>query len=112
MSRIPFILDPGKKIAKRIEKKFKKLKHLFPAILLDKTGRDRRKKTEKKNFVPNSIHHRPGEGNSEKNSKKIQKIKKVNSGIIPIQNGLKEAEKEKKNFYSVRIRPGQQIQKT
>ena len=46
-TRIPFILDPGKKIPKKIEKK-------------------------------------------------IQKIKKVNSDIVSIQNGLGEAEKEKK----------------
>ena len=44
----------------------------------------------------NSVHTRLGEENSEKNSKKIQKIKKVNSGIISIQSGLREAEKEKK----------------
>jgi len=37
-SRIPFILDPGKKIPKKILKKFKKLKNLFPALFLAKTG--------------------------------------------------------------------------
>ena len=37
-SRIPFILDPGKKIPKNIVKKFKKLKFLFPALLLAKKG--------------------------------------------------------------------------
>ena len=37
-SRIPFILDPGKKIPKKIAKKFKKLKNLFPALFLAKTG--------------------------------------------------------------------------
>ena len=37
-SRIPFILDPGKKIPKIIAKKFKKLKNFFPALFLDKTG--------------------------------------------------------------------------
>ena len=49
-----------------------------------------------------------------KKSKKIQKIKKVNSGIISTQNGLREAEKEKKknlvpNF--VHTRPGQKNSK-
>ena len=53
---------------------------------------------DKKILVPNSVHTRLGEENSEKNSKKIQKIKKINSRIISIQNGLKEAEKEKKKF--------------
>ena len=49
--------------------------------------------------------------NSKKNSKKIQKIKKVNSGIIPIQSGLRETEKwRKKNLVpnSVHSRPGQE----
>ena len=32
--------------------------------------------------------------------KKIQKTKKVNSGIISIQNGLRVAKKEGKKFYS------------
>ena len=53
------------------------------------------KQREKKNFVPNSVHTKPGEENLEKNRKKI---KKVNSGIISIQNGLRMAEKEKKKF--------------
>ena len=57
-------------------------------------GRER----EKKNLVPNSVHTRPGKGNYEKNNKKKQKIKKVISGIISIQNWLREAEKEKKKF--------------
>ena len=48
---------------------------------------------EKKILVPNSVHTRPGQENSEKNSKKI---KKLNSGIISMQKGLREAEKEKK----------------
>ena len=34
--RNPFILDPGKKIPKKIAKKFKKLKNLFPALFLAK----------------------------------------------------------------------------
>ena len=35
-----------------------------------------------------------------KNSQKSQKIKKVNSDIISIQNGFGEAKKEKKKIYS------------
>ena len=38
LSRIPFILDPGKKIPKKIAKKLKKLKNLFPALFIAKTG--------------------------------------------------------------------------
>ena len=60
--------------------------------------RKAQKDKKKKNLVPNSVHTRPELENSKQNSKKIQKIKKVNSRIISIQNGLKEAEKERKKF--------------
>ena len=49
-------------------------------------------------LVPNSVHNRPGQENSKQNSKKIQKIKKLNSGFISIQKELREAEKERKKF--------------
>ena len=55
-------------------------------------------KERKKNLVPNSVYTRPGQENFEKNRKKNQKIKKINSGIISIQNGLSEAEKERKKI--------------
>ena len=100
-SRIPFLHDPSKKIPNKIVKKFKKLKNLFPALYLAQTGWDRLrkiKKKKKKNLDPNSVPTQPKLENSRKNSKKIQKIKKVNSSIISIQNGLREAEKEWKKF--------------
>ena len=53
---------------------------------------------EKKILLPNSVPTQPERENSKKKSKKIQKIKKVNSGIISIQNGLREAEKERKEI--------------
>ena len=56
------------------------------------------KKERKKILVPNSVSTQPERENSKKKSKKIQKIKKVNSGIISIQNGLGEAEKARKKF--------------
>ena len=37
-SRIPFIHEPGKKILKKIAKKFKKLKNIFPVLCFAKTG--------------------------------------------------------------------------
>ena len=98
-SRIPFILHQGKKIPKKIAKKLKKLKNLFPTLFLAKTGM-RQAKKKRKILVSNSIHTQTELENSKKNSKKIQKIKKVYSGIISIQNGLKEAEKERKKFQS------------
>ena len=48
-------------------------------------GRERGKKI----LVPNSVNTRSGQENSEKNSKKIQKIKKPISGIIFSQNGMR-----------------------
>ena len=61
-------------------------------------GWDRSRKREKKILDPNSVPTQPELENSKKNSKKIQKIEKVNSGIISIQNGLRGAEKERKKF--------------
>ena len=44
---------------------------------------------EKKILVPNSVQTRPGQENYEKNSKKIDKIKKRVSGIIYSQSGMR-----------------------
>ena len=56
-------------------------------------------KEKKKILLPNSVHARPRQENSEKNSKKIEKIKKPLSDIIFSQNGMRQAEKKKKKFY-------------
>ena len=69
------------------------------------------RKSEKKILLQNSIHTRPGEENSEKTSKKIQKIIKPLPGIICSQYGMGQAEKvKKKNLLqnSVRKRHGQE----
>ena len=58
------------------------------------------KKEKKKNLLPNSIQTRLGQENFEKNSKKTENIKKPLSNIIFSQNGMRQAEKEKKKFYS------------
>ena len=55
--------------------------------------KDRKKFYSQILFLPN-----PSEKIPKKKVKKIQKIKKVNSGIISIQNGLREAEKERKEI--------------
>ena len=54
----------------------------------------------KKILVSNSVPTQPKLENSKKNSKKIKKIKFVNSGIISIQNRLSETAKERRKFYS------------
>jgi len=55
---------------------------------------------EKKNLIPNSVHTRRGQENSERNIKKIQKIIKTLPGINFSQNWLRLAQKERKKFYS------------
>ena len=65
-------------------------------------------KERKKILSPNSIHTQPGQENSEKDSKKIQKIKKPHSGIIFRQNGTRQAGKKRKLLVPnlVHTRPG------
>ena len=65
-SRFSLILGLGKKIPKKIAKKFKKLKNLFPALYLAKTGDEIGREREKKIIVPNSVYTRSGQENSEK----------------------------------------------
>ena len=84
-----FILDPAMKIPKKIVKKFKKFKNHFPTLFLAKMGLDRPRKGEKKILLPNSVQTRHGQENSEKNSKKIEIIKKPRSDIIFNQNGMR-----------------------
>ena len=60
-----------------MKKKIEKSKNLFPELFLAKTGVDRPKKREKKNFVPISVQTQPREENSEKNSRKLKKLKNL-----------------------------------
>ena len=109
-SRIPFLLDPGKKIPKKIAKKIKKLKTSFWYYFQPKRV-DMGREKEKKILVPNSVHTQPRQENSEKNTKKIQTIKKPHFGIVSSQNRLRQAQKEKKKILgpnSVHTRPGQE----
>ena len=62
--------------------------------------RQAEKDEKKKNLVPNSVDTRPGQENSEKNSKKTLEIKNPLSSIIFSQNGMRQAEKgKKKNLF-------------
>ena len=58
------------------------------------------KKEKKKILLPNSVHTRPRQENSEKNSKKIEKIKKTcfRYYFLPKRDEIGR-EREKKNFY-------------
>ena len=68
------------------------------------------RKSEKKFLIPNSVHARTGKENSEKNSKKIQKIIKPLPCIIFSENGDGIGEKNENKILvpnSVHTRPGQ-----
>ena len=81
------------------------------ALFLAKTGWDRQRKREKNStpeFCSNPTRARKFEI---KNSKKIQKIKKVNSHIISIQNGLGEGKNEKKKNLFPNFFPCKEIPK-
>ena len=70
---MPFILGSGKKTLNKIAKKFKKIKKTtFRHYFLPKRD-EIGQKGERKILVPNSVHTRPGQENSEKNSEKIEK---------------------------------------
>ena len=98
LARIPLILDPGKKIPKKIAKNSKNLKNLFPALFLAKTGSDRPRKGEK-NFSPEFRSYlTPERKFRNKISKKIQKNKKLHSSIIFSQNGMRLCEKGRKKI--------------
>ena len=56
----------------------------------------------------------PGKKIPKKNSEKIQKIKKLLSGNIFSQNGMRKAEKQRKKCYSripFKLNPGKKIPK-
>ena len=80
------------------------------ALFLAKTGWDRPRKREKNSTPEFCSNPTPARKFKIKNSKKIQKIKKVDSDIISIQNELGEGKNEKKKFipefrsYSTRAR--------
>ena len=84
----------------KFQKKLQKFNKQNSGIISIQTRLRQAEKEKKKNLVPNSVPIRPGHEYSKKkkNSKKIQKIKKHHSGIISIQTGMRQAEKEKKIF--------------
>ena len=68
---MPFMLDQGKGIPKKIAKKFKKFKNLFPTVFLAKTGWGTPRK-RKKNFTPEFHSYSTQTRKFQKNSKKIE----------------------------------------
>ena len=71
-------------------------------------------KEKNKILVPNSAYTRPGQENSDKNSKKIQKIKKPLPGIIflPKQDDIgRKREKKIQSLIPFILDPGKRILK-
>ena len=85
---MPFILDPAKKIPKKIVKKFKKFKNRILTLFLAETGWDRPRKRKKKCYFRITFKLDSGK-KFRKNCKKIEKIKKPLSDIIFSQNGMR-----------------------
>ena len=109
-SLIPFILALGKRIPKKIVKKFKKYKTSSRQYFQPKRD-DISQKGENKILVPNSVQSRRGQENFKKNSKKI---KKLHPSIIFCQNGMRQVEKVKRKFQSripFILDPGMKISK-
>ena len=101
----------GRKFRKKYKKKIKKIKYHFPALFLAKMGSDWPKRREK-NFSPKFRSYSTRARKFQ--NKKIQKMKKVYSSIISVENGLKEAEKDRENFQSrisFILHPGKKIAK-
>ena len=89
---ILFLSDLKQKTPKQIAKKFKKLKNTIIASFQAKVSWKSPRKGEKKNFRFYPTRNRK----FQKNSKKIQKIKKYHYGFILSQNRLEKAEKDEK----------------
>ena len=111
---MPYILDPGKKIPKKIVKKLKKLKNHFPTFFFSQTGMRQVEKERKKFYF--RIQFKPDSGKKipKRIAKKLKKLKKTSSDINFSQNGRRQAEIEKKKFYSripFILDPGKRIPK-
>ena len=76
-------LTSARKLRKKIQKIEKTpFRHYFSPER-DKIGRERKKKI----LVPNSVHTRPGQENSEKNRKKIKKLKNLFPALFLAKTG-------------------------
>ena len=72
-----FILDPGKKIPKKIAKKLKKLKKPLSNVIFYQNGMRLAEKGKKKFYSRIPFMLAPGKKIQKKNGKKIEKTKKT-----------------------------------
>ena len=91
------------------KKKFKNWKTSFRCYFYTNRN-DIRWEREKKILGSNPVHTRPGQKNSEKNRKKIKKLKNLFAALFLAKTGLDRPRKRKKKFspkfrsYSTRAR--------
>ena len=86
---MPFILDPAKKIPKKIVKKFKKFKNHFPTLFLPKTGWDRPKKRKKKIYFRIPLTLESGKKIPKKITKKLKKLKNLFPTVFLAKTGFR-----------------------
>ena len=72
-TRIPFTFDQGKKIPEKNRNKNQNIKKPLSGIIFNQNGMRQAEKEKKEVLVPNSVHTRPGEENSEKKQQKNSK---------------------------------------
>ena len=88
---------PGKGNSKTIAKKCKKLRNIIMISFHAKTGRDRLRVIPKKKKIIIPIHSNPTRNRDfQKNSKRMQKIKKHHSGFITGRDRLRVTPKKKR----------------
>ena len=86
------------KIPKKIAKKFKKLKNLFPAIFLSKTGCNRPRKREKNFSAEFRSYSTRLRKFQKKRAKKLKIIKNLFPAIFLAKMGLDRPRKQEKKF--------------
>ena len=86
-SRIPFILDPGKKIPKKIEKKKQKIKKPLSDIFFSQNGIGQAEKERKKFQSRNPFILNHGKKIPKKIAKKLKKLKNLFPILILAKTG-------------------------
>ena len=73
-SRIPLILDPGKKIPKKNSKKIQKIRKPLPDFIFSQKGMRQAKKVKTKFYSRSPFIHDPGKKIPKKKVKKFKKL--------------------------------------
>ena len=107
---MPFMLDQGKGIPKKIAKKFKKFKNLFPTLFLAKTGWGTPRKRKKKFYFRIPFMLDRGKEIPKKIAKKLKKFKNHFPTLFLAKTGWDMPRKRKKILLpnSVHTRLGQE----